>query len=140
MQKIMIKMAKVIHTSGRRKKSIARATLTEGSGKVKINKILLENYEPKMLMMRLKEPLILAGDIVNKVDIDINVYGGGIAGQADAARLAIARSLVEYSKGDKLKNTFQKYDRHLLVADVRMNEASKPNDSKPRAKRQKSYR
>ena len=133
-------MSKVIHTSGKRKKSIARATLREGNGKVRINKINLDNYQPKMMRMRLREPLILAGDVVNKVDVDVNVRGGGISGQADAVRLAISRSLVEYTKSEKLKNIFLNYDRHLLVADVRRNETSKPNDSKPRAKRQKSYR
>jgi small subunit ribosomal protein S9 len=133
-------MSKVIHTSGKRKKAIARATLKEGKGKVRINKINLEDYQPSMLRMRLKEPLLLAGDIINKIDIDVVIMGGGISGQADAGRLAIARSLVEYSKSEKLKNTFLNYDRQLLVADVRQNETSKPNDSKPRAKRQKSYR
>lgn len=133
-------MSKVVHTSGKRKKAIARATLRAGSGKIRINKINLDDFEPKMMRMRLREPLILAGDVMNKVDIDVKVIGGGISGQSDAARLAMARALVDYSKGDKLKNIFLKYDRHLLVADVRMNEASKPNDSKPRAKRQKSYR
>lgn len=133
-------MSKVIHTSGKRKKAIARATLKEGTGKVRINKISLSNFQPKVLKLRLREPLILAGDIVNKVDIEVNIIGGGITGQADAARLAIARALAEYSKGEKLKNTFLDYDRHLLVADVRQNEPCKPNDSKPRAKRQKSYR
>ena len=131
-------MSKVIHTSGSRKKSIARATLKEGIGKVRINKTHLDDYTPKMLRMRLREPLILAGEITQKIDIDVNVRGGGISGQADAARLAIAKALAEYSK--KLRKTFLDYDRQLLVADVRQNETSKPNDSKPRAKRQKSYR
>jgi small subunit ribosomal protein S9 len=134
------KMSKVIHTSGKRKRAIARATLTEGTGKVRINKINIEDYTPKMQRMRLKEPLLLAGDLADKIDIEVNIKGGGISGQADAARLAIARALVEYTKGERLRNTFLKYDRQLLVADVRMNEPSKPNDSKPRAKRQKSYR
>jgi small subunit ribosomal protein S9 len=99
-------MSKVIHVSGKRKKAIARATLKEGTGKIKINDILLENYTPRMYQMKIMEPLILAGEIAAKVDIDINVYGGGISGQTDAARLAIARALVEYNKGERLKNTF----------------------------------
>ena len=131
-------MSKVIHTSGKRKRAIARVTLKEGNGKVRINKIHLDDFQPRMLRMRLREPLILAGDIVNKVDLDVVVSGGGITGQADASRLAIAKALAEYSK--KLKKVFLDYDRQLLVADVRQNEPSKPNDSKPRAKRQKSYR
>ena len=73
-----------------------------------------------------------------EIDIDIQVNGGGANGQADAIRLAIARALVEHDK--KLKKTFDDYDRLLLVADVRRKEACKPNDSKARAKRQKSYR
>ncbi|MBR9698867.1 30S ribosomal protein S9 [Candidatus Woesearchaeota archaeon] len=131
---------KVIHSSGKRKKAIARATLRDGDGKVRINKISLDDFAPKMLQMRLREPLLLAGDMAKKVDIDVKIEGGGITGQADAGRLAIARSLVDYAKGDKLKKVFLEYDRMLLVADVRQNETSKPNDSKPRAKRQKSYR
>lgn len=133
-------MSKVIHVSGKRKKATARATLKEGKGKITVNKVKLENYYPKMYRMKIMEPLLLAGEVSGKVDIDVNVRGGGVSGQTDAARLAIARSLVEYAKGDKLKNIFLAYDRHLLVADVRQNEPSKPNDSKPRAKRQKSYR
>jgi small subunit ribosomal protein S9 len=133
-------MSKVIHTSGKRKKAIARATLKEGSGKVRINKTSIDDYQPEMLRVKLREPLLLAGEVVRKVNIDVNVNGGGISGQTDAARLSIARALVEYTKSERLKNSFLKYDRHLLVADVRMNEPSKPNDSKPRAKRQKSYR
>ena len=131
---------KIIHTSGKRKHAIARATLKEGSGRVRINKIDLDNYSTDMTRSRLKEPLLLSGELAEKVDIDVNVHGGGITGQADATRLAITCALLEYSRGEKLKKIFLDYDRTLLVADVRRNETSKPNDSKPRAKRQKSYR
>jgi len=131
---------KAVHASGTRKKAVARATVSEGKGKVFINRINLNNFSPKLLQMRLREPLILAGEIAEKVDITVKVKGGGPMGQADASRLAIARALSEYTKGDKLKNIFLKYDRMLMVADVRQNETSKPNDSKPRAARQKSYR
>ena len=133
-------MSKVIQSVGTRKKSVARATLTEGKGKVRINRVLLQNIKSRMLQMRMMEPLILAGEIAEKVDIDVAVNGGGVMARAAATRLAIARSLVEFSKGDKLKKTFLDYDRMLLVADVRQNEPSNPNDSKPRAARQKSYR
>ncbi len=129
---------KVIYTSGKRKKSIARATLRHGKGKVRINKVLLDNFTPKLARLKLREPLLLAGDIANNVDINVNVFGGGIMGQAEASRLAIARALVKFDK--KLEDVFLKYDRHLLVADVRYKEVYKPGDSKARAKRQKSYR
>ena len=83
--------------------------------------------------------MILAGDVAAGVDISVNVSGGGVSSQADAARLAMARALAKYSK--KLEKVFLNYDRHLLVADVRRKEATKPNThGKARSKRQKSYR
>ena len=132
------KMEKTIHAQGKRKRSVARATLRSGKGKVKVNGILLNNYSNQFLRLRISEPLILAKDDAKKVDIDVNVVGGGINGQADASRLAIARALVEFSP--KLEKDFIEYDRLLLVADVRRKEVRKPNDSKARAARQKSYR
>ena len=132
---------KVVHASGKRKRAIARATLRAGKGKVRVNKIFLDFYEPKLARLKLREPLILAGDVANKVDIDVNVRGGGINGQAEASRLAIAKVLAEYAKSDKLKEKFLEYDRNLLVADVRRKEAAKPNrHGQARAKVQKSYR
>lgn len=129
---------KAVNTSGKRKRAIARAAVSVGKGKVKINGVFLENFSNDISRMRISEPLVLAGDVAKKVDIKITVCGGGINGQADAIRLAIARALVEHDK--KLKKTFDDYDRLLLVADVRRKEVCKPNTSKARAKRQKSYR
>ncbi|HZX44915.1 MAG TPA: 30S ribosomal protein S9 [Candidatus Nanoarchaeia archaeon] len=132
---------KPIMSSGKRKRAIARASLKEGKGVVRINNVLLDLYEPKMYRLKLREPLILAGDIVDKINIDVNVFGGGIASQSEASRLAIARALNEYAKSDKLKEKFLKYDRQLLVADIRRHEPSKPNrQGQARAKKQKSYR
>jgi|SRR3989344_7217807 len=131
---------KIANGSGKRKRAVARATVREGKGLVRINSILLSNYNPKLLRMRISEPLILAGDMSKKVDINVVVYGGGISSQSEATRLAIARALVDYSKDKSLREKYLSYDRHLLIADVRHAEASKPGDSKPRAKRQKSYR
>ena len=89
--------------------------------------------------MKIMEPLVLAEDIANQVDVDIDVCGGGVISQAEAARLALARCLVRYNK--KLEKIFLTYDRNLLVADVRRKETHKPNrHGKARAKRQKSYR
>ncbi len=129
---------KEIHTKGKRKRAIARATLKEGQGKVRINGQDFKNFSDSILRMRIAEPLTLAPETAQKVDLDINVNGGGVNGQADAIRLAVARALVEFEP--KLKKTFYEYDRLLLVADIRRKEACKPNDSKARAKRQKSYR
>ncbi len=132
---------KVVTASGKRKRAIARATIKPGKGIVKINNQILDFYEPKLSRLKLREPLIIAGDLMNKVDIKVNVVGGGIASQADASRLAIAKGLVEFLKSDKLKEQFLNYDRNLLVADVRRKEPAKPNrHGQARAKRQKSYR
>ena len=131
-------MAKLIQDHGKRKRAIARATLSSGKGRIRVNGIDLQNFSNQLMRLRISEPLILAGNVINNLDIDILVRGGGVNGQADACRLAIARALVQHQNG--LKKVFMDYDRLLLVADKRRNETSKPNDSKPRAKRQKSYR
>jgi len=134
-------MKKIIHSSGKRKRAIARATLHPGKGVVRFNKQNIEHMHPKHLMLKLIEPLLLAPEIMGKVDINVVVRGGGQSGQIDAGRLAIGRALVEYAgKTSNLKQIFNEYDDTLLVADVRRKEAYKPNDSKARAKRQKSYR
>jgi len=136
-------MSKVIQTAGKRKSAIARATIREGKGRVRINGKPVEIIEPEMVRFVIIEPLVLAGEeIVNKVDIDVKVQGGGIVGQAEAARVAIARALVEWTNDMKLKDTYMQYDRTMLVGDSRRTEPHKPNRSTkgPRAKRQKSYR
>jgi small subunit ribosomal protein S9 len=132
---------KPINTAGKRKSAIARAVLKEGTGKVRINRAALDVYEPRLARLKLREPLVLAGDYANKVDIKVNVFGGGVMSQAEAARLAIAKALVAFAKDKKLEKTFLDYDRHLLVADVRQRETRKPNKAgKARAAIQKSYR
>ncbi|AIF68817.1 30S ribosomal protein S9 [Palaeococcus pacificus DY20341] len=136
-------MTKVIQTAGKRKSAIARATIREGKGRVRINGKPVEIIEPEMIRFVIIEPLVLAGEgIVNKVDIDVKVQGGGIVGQAEAARVAIARALVEWTNDMTLKDTYMQYDRTMLVGDSRRTEPHKPNRSTkgPRAKRQKSYR
>ena len=131
-------MKDAIQTQGARKRAVARATLKKGKGRVVINKQNLNSFGNEADRLRISEPLLLAGDVTKKVDIAVSVRGGGANGQADAVRLAIARALVTYDK--KLKQPFTEYDRLLLVADVRRKEVCKPNDSKARSKRQKSYR
>ncbi|MFA5176030.1 MAG: 30S ribosomal protein S9 [Candidatus Nanoarchaeia archaeon] len=129
---------KVINTSGKRKRALAKARLIEGSGQIRINSQSLDTYQPEFARLRISEPLKIADEAFKKVDIAVSTNGGGWQGQAEAARLAIARALVKYDK--KLKERFLKYDRHLLIADVRRREAYKPNDSKARAARQFSKR
>ena len=130
-----------IITSGKRKTSVARAIITEGSGEVRINK---KNYKMMHVFDRLKieEPLRIAEHVLGKINFDvlINVRGGGEKGQVEAARLALARAIVKFSNSEELSNAFLNYDRNLLIADVRRKEAYKPGDSKARRKRQKSFR
>ena len=102
------------------------------------NNEVLDVYQPEMCKLRIQEPLLLAGDISKKVNINISVRGGGQVSQADAVRLAIGRCLVKLNPN--LKKTFLDYDRNLLIADTRRKEPYKPNDSKARAKRQASKR
>lgn len=130
---------RAIHQVGTRKTSVARATLTPGNGTIRINKQLIQTMPDNLFTSKIKEPLIIAGDIVQNVDIKVDVRGGGPSTQADAVRLAIAKALSTYD--ESLQNTYLDYDRTLLVADVRRKESSKPNrQGKARAKRQKSYR
>jgi small subunit ribosomal protein S9 len=133
-------MGKII-TSGKRKRAVARAVLVEGSGRVEINK---RDYKTLNLFDKLKieEPLRIAETILGKLnfDVSINVKGGGEKGQIDAARVALSKAIVKFSKSNELERSLLNYDRNLLVADVRRKETYKPGDSKARRKRQKSYR
>ena len=133
---------KNIITIGKRKKAVARATIKEGKGIIRINSILLENIEPRYRRMRIQEPLTLAGEAANNVDISVNVNGGGVWGQGNAVRTAIGNALVEWTKDKKLKEIYSEYDRSILVSDARRTEPHKPSRSKdgPRASKQQSKR
>lgn len=130
-----------ILASGKRKTAVARAVLTPGLGKISINK---KDYKKLQMFDRLKieEPLRIAQDVFGslKFDVSVDVKGGGEKSQVEAARLALARAIVDFSDSEELENAFLKYDRNLLVADIRRKEARKPGDSRARAKRQKSFR
>jgi small subunit ribosomal protein S9 len=131
---------KIIQTSGKRKTAIARATLREGKGRVRINKRALDILEPEMAKMKLMEPLMLAEDVVRKVDIDVDVRGGGFMGQTEAARIAIGKALLEFSGDAKLQERFFEYDRSIIKGDHRRKETKKYGGKGARAKKQKSYR
>ncbi|MCP3686222.1 MAG: 30S ribosomal protein S9 [bacterium] len=134
-------MKNSINSTGKRKRAIAKAVLRPGTGKVKVNKRLLDVYEPKFARLKLMEPLIITGDRTKEFDVDVKVTGGGVVSQTDAARLAIAKAIVKFTKDKRLEKQFLEYDRHLLVADARRREERKPNSAgKARSKTQKSYR
>lgn len=133
-------MSKVVHTSGKRKTAIARGTVREGTGKVRVNRKPVELYSPELARLKIFEPLELAGDIVDSVDINIRVVGGGVMGQAEAARMVIAKGLVEYFGDMNLKDRYVQYDRTMLVGDPRRSESKKFGGPGARARKQKSYR
>ncbi|VVB80210.1 30S ribosomal protein S9 [uncultured archaeon] len=133
-------MKKVI-SSGKRKRAVARAVLIDGSGKITLNK---KGYDSFSLFDRLKlqEPMKIAEHVLGKINFDaqITTRGGGSKGQIEAARLALAKGIIDFSGSEKLKDAYVDYDRNMIVADVRRKEAYKPGDSKARSKRQKSFR
>ncbi|MBT3755797.1 MAG: 30S ribosomal protein S9 [Candidatus Cloacimonetes bacterium] len=121
---------------GRRKKSVARVRLTPGTGKRIANKITMKKHlQREILEMIVEQPLSLVG-LSDKVDINVNVNGGGLSGQAGAIRHGIARALVKYD--EELKGELKKHG--FLTRDPRMVERKKPGQPKARKKFQFSKR
>lgn len=133
-------MADAVNTNGKRKEAVARASVKSGSGKVRINNVPIEIYTPELARFKMMEPLLLAGDKVAAVDINVNVQGGGFMGQAEAVRTSIAKGLVEFLQDSELEASFKQYDRSLLISDPRRKLPKKPQGRGARKKRQKSYR
>ncbi|MBN2067858.1 MAG: 30S ribosomal protein S9 [Candidatus Diapherotrites archaeon] len=128
-----------INSKAKKKMAVARATIKKGTGKIKINNRGISVFQPAYLKRFIGEPLEMA-PAAKEVDIKVKVKGGGFMGQAAAARSAIAKALVQYSKDNKLRAAFLAYDRMLLVDDVRRVESKKPLGTKARKKKQKSKR
>ncbi|MFW6196177.1 MAG: 30S ribosomal protein S9 [Thermoplasmatota archaeon] len=135
----MVKKDAITRT-GKRKEAIAKATIKPGKGRIRINSTPLEIYTPEMARLKMKEPVQLVGDRSDKVDVDINVNGGGVMGQAGATRTAIALCFVDYFEDPDLEDLFKEYDRSLLVSDPRRKLPKQPMGRGARKKRQKSYR
>ena len=131
---------KIINTSGKKKAATARATLKEGKGIVRINKVPLDIHEPRLARLKIQEPVEIAGDLLQGMNIDVVVSGGGIMGQTDAVRTAIAKGIVEWTGDTALKEAYSEYDRNLLVSDHRQKERKKFGGPGARSKYQKSYR
>lgn len=133
-------MTKII-VSGKRKTSVARAVIIEGNGNITVNK---KDYKNLSLFdkLQIEEPLRIASQVLGNpnFNVSISVMGGGEKSQISAARLALAKAIVKFSKSKELEKAYSSYDKHLLVADIRRKEAYKPGDSKARSKRQTSYR
>lgn len=132
---------KVLVVSGRRKTATARAVVRPGIGRIRINRTPIEIFEPEIAREKIREPLIQAGDDVrNQLDIDVKISGGGYMGQAEAARMAIANSLLKWTKSAHLRTLFAEYDRTMIAGDARRKEPKKFGGPGARAKDQKSYR
>ena len=131
----------VTNTSGKKKTAIARATVSGGSGRVRVNSRPVELFDPEQARLKMLEPFRIADEeLRDDVDVDVSVSGGGFAGQADAVRTAIARGLVEHTSDAELRDAFMSFDRSLLVNDVRQSEPKKWGGPGARARYQKSYR
>jgi len=142
--KTKTKVKKVVNQVGKRKTAVARVTIKEGKGEVRINKKPLEIMEPEVVRTKISEPLFIASQLpdvdIEGIDVTVNVKGGGFMGQAEAVRTAIARGLVEWTASETLKESYLSYDRSLFVSDMRYKELKKAGAKGARAKRQKSYR
>lgn len=126
----------IINAIGRRKNAIARVYVTEGTGKITINKKDLTEYFPSAILQYVvKQPLQLL-EATEKYDIKANLDGGGFTGQSQAMRMAIARALVKINEEDKkaLK------DHGFLTRDARAVERKKPGRPKARRRFQFSKR
>jgi small subunit ribosomal protein S9 len=131
----------VTNTSGKKKTAIARATVHDGEGRVRINARPVELVEPELARLKMLEPFRIASEALRDgVDVDVRVEGGGVTGQADAVRTAIARGLVDHTGDAELRDAFMEFDRSLLVNDVRQAESKKWGGPGARARYQKSYR
>jgi len=128
---------KYVLATGKRKEAVARARIKLGNGRVMINERPLDLWQPEYTRLKIREPLLLAGDLSQKVDIKVNVRGGGVAGQADAIRQAIAKGMVEFFNDEKLKEKYLDYDRNLIVYDSRRCEPHKPSRSRKGSRRHK---
>jgi len=143
---------KVVTTSGKRKTAVARAALKkagkkEGGGKVRVNGRPIDILEPELAREKAMEPLIIAQAMerLGTVVINVTVHGGGVMGQVDAIRTAIARGLVHYNDGvegidEELRDEYLRFDRSLLVNDPRRKEPKHQMGRGARRKWQKSYR
>ncbi len=134
---------KVVFVKSRRKAAIARAVLRNGTGRILINGKSVGVIKPLEVRELILEAIRINGSakaIADKSDIVINVYGGGMSGQAQAARTAIAKAIVAAADSEAMKKEYMDYDRTLLVDDTRQVEPKKFKGPKARARFQKSYR
>ena len=126
----------VVNATGRRKSSIARVYIKEGTGKIVINKKDITEYFPSSILQYVVKQPLSTLDAVEKYDIKANLVGGGFTGQSQALRLAIARALVKINPEDK--SALRK--EGFMTRDPRVVERKKPGRPKARRRFQFSKR
>lgn len=131
---------RVVVTTGKRKTSLAKATIKNGTGRLRVNGTPLEVYQPDIARMRITEPLIIFGQNWKKYDIKVRVSGGGYMSQADAVRMAVATGLIRMSQDFEARSKMIEHDRTMLVGDPRRTEPKKFGGPSARSRYQKSYR
>ena len=139
---------KMVYTHGKKRNAIANAVIQEGNGTITVNRIPMQNIEPKTLRIKIFEPILILGvEKFKNLRIKVRVSGGGSVAQLYAARTAIAKGIVAWNQKyvdeeskDEARKDLLNYDKNLLVADYRRLEPKKYGGPGARARKQKSYR
>jgi small subunit ribosomal protein S9 len=126
--------------AGARKQARATAAIMPGTGRIRINNVPVEIMTPTVSRQRVMTPLVLSGELRDKVNIDVRVSGGGFMGQAEASAMAISKALVDWTRGQELRKRIIEHDVHLLSGDARQSESKKFGGPGARRRKQKSYR
>ena len=131
---------KTLVVSGKRKTAYSRAVVRPGVGRVYVNKVPVEIYEPEIAREKMMEPLLQAGDVWKELDLEVTTSGGGYMGQAEAARMAISNAILKWTKSTHLRSVYSEYDRTMIAGDSRKKEPKKFGGPGARSRDQKSYR
>ena len=126
----------MVNALGRRKSAVARIFVTEGTGKITINKKDLQVYFPSTILQYVVKQPLMTLNVAEKYDIKVNLDGGGFTGQSQALRLAIARALVKINQEDKKALRAEGF----MTRDAREVERKKPGQPKARRRFQFSKR
>ena len=136
----MSEKRKTLVVSGKRKTAIAKAVVRSGTGRVTFNNYPLSLVTPETARVKMMEPLVIAGEKAKSMDISVQSQGGGVMGQAEAARMAIARAILRWTKSAQIRRALRNQDRTMLAGDPRRSESKKFGGPGARRRKQKSYR
>ncbi len=133
------KKKKIIQSFGKRKDAVARASMLQGKGIIKVNSMPLSIWGTELSRLRIQEALSLAPEIAKDFDISVSVRGGGYSGQTEAVRQAVSRCIVQ-AGNKEVKQRFMDYDRNMLVVDPRRNETHHAGSASQRGSRRHEQR